>query len=99
MQTRVFTGVTADVLNRLAHGSDKKSDNSYVLDLEPGGFAGRLTRRTGLGEVVIRFDHNPERSELTVTILKKPVFLPTVALWAEMSYALENASQSASGKT
>lgn len=84
---RVFPGVTPQVLERLTQGDD----GSYLLDLEPDSISGRLTRRTALGDVVIRFDYSAERSEMTVTILKKPVFLPTVALWAEMSNALENA--------
>jgi hypothetical protein len=89
LNMRVFPSVTPEVLKRLARGDH----GSYVLDLEPGsGLGGRLTRHTGLGDVVIRFDYNVERSEMTVTILKKPVFLPTIALWAEISNALENAS-------
>ena len=88
---RVFSGVTSEVLGRLATGDD----GSYVLDLEPGSSGGRLTRRTSMGDVVIRFDHDAGRSELTVTILNKPAFMPAVALWAQMSYALENATGAA----
>lgn len=87
----MFRGITAEVLNRLREGDD----GSNVLDLESNGSGGRLTRRTPLGEVVIRFDHDAQRAELTVTVLKKPFFLPTIALWAEMSNALENASSAA----
>jgi hypothetical protein len=92
LNMRVFPSVTPEVLNRLARGDD----GSYVLDLEPGScLGGRLTRHTGLGDVVIRFDYNAERSEVTVTILKKPAFLPAIALWAEISNKLENASSEA----
>jgi hypothetical protein len=86
---RVFRGITPEILTRL---QQQKAGGGYVLDLEPGGSGGRLSGRTAFGEVVVRFDYNTARSELTVTILKKPAFMPSVALWAEMSNALETAA-------
>jgi hypothetical protein len=86
---RVFRHVTPEVLSRLGAGKE----DSYVADMEPGASGGRITIRTPLGEVVIRVDYQAEREEMTVTILKKPTFLPAVAFWAEMSLALDNASR------
>ena len=84
----VFSGVTAEVLGRLRH----EDDGAYVLELDPDRVGGVLIRRSGLGEVAVRFDHDRERAEITVTIVKKPMLLPTAVLLAEMSLALRRAS-------
>jgi len=84
----VFSGVTLEVLGRLAD----EDDGSYVLELDPDRIGGMLIRHTGLGDVVVRFDHDNERAKMVVTILKKPMLVPEAVLLAEMSLALRRAS-------
>ncbi len=69
-----------------------EDDGSYALPLDPDRIGGTLTKRTGMGEVVVRFDHDNARAEMTVTILKKPMMLPTPLLLAEFSLALRRAN-------
>ena len=83
----VFNGVTPEVLGRL-QGED---NGSYALELDPGRVSGTLKRRSGMGDVVVRFNHDSARAEMTVEIVKKPMLLPTPVLLAEMSLALRRA--------
>lgn len=84
----VFTGVTREVLDRL----QREDDGSYVLALDPGRISGTLKRRSGMGDIVVRFNHDSRRAEMTVEIVKKPMLLPTPVLLAEMSFALRRAT-------
>jgi len=86
--THVFSGVTLQVLDRL-RGED---DGSYVLELNPDRTGGTLTRRSGMGDVVVRFVHDNARAQMAVTIMKKPMLVPTPLLLAEMSAALRRAT-------
>lgn len=83
-----FSGVTSELLGRL----QQFDDGGYELQLDRDRIGGTLTRHTGLGDVVVRFDHDRERAEMTVTILKKPMLMPTPLLLAEMSLALRRAN-------
>ncbi len=84
----IFSGVTLEVLSRL----QAEDDGSYVLELDRNRIGGTLTRRSGLGDIIVRFDHDSQRREMAVTILKKPMLLPTPLLLAEMSLALRRAA-------
>ena len=84
----VFSSVTLEVLERLR----EQDDGNYQLALDPGRIGGTLTKHTGLGDVVLRFDHDNERAEMTVTIVNKPMLVPVPLLLAEMSLALRLAS-------
>ena len=84
----IFAGVTSETLGRLPQWDD----GSFELQLDRDRIGGTLTRRTGLGEVVVRFNHDNERAEMTVTIVKKPMLMPTPLLLAEMSLALRRAN-------
>ena len=84
----VFPGVTLEILSRLR----AEDDGSFRLHLDPGRIGGTLTRRSSVGDVVLRFDHDDQRAEMTVTIVKKPMFLPTPLLLAEMNLALRRAT-------
>ena len=77
----VFSGVTSEVLGRL----QQWDDGSYELQLDLDRIGGTLTRHTGLGDVVVRFDHDRERAEMTVRILKKPMLMLTPLLVARMA--------------
>ena len=69
-----------------------EDDGSYDLELDPDRIGGTLTRRSGMGVIVVRFVHDNARAEMAVTILKKPMLLPTPLLLAEMSLALRRAT-------
>jgi hypothetical protein len=87
-KTHVFPGITQHTLENLR----KQSDGNYLLQLDPDGAGGLLTTPTGMGDVVVRFDHNVERAELTVTIVKKPMLLSTAVILTETSEALRRAA-------
>ena len=87
-KTHIFSGVTMEVLNRMR----EEDSGDYTLELDPHRIAGTVNKPTPLGHVVVRFDHDNQRSEMTVTILKKPMLLPTAVLWAGVSHALRRAS-------
>ena len=50
----VFSGVTAETLGRLPQWDD----GSFELQLDWDRIGGTLIRHTGLGDVVVRFDHD-----------------------------------------
>jgi hypothetical protein len=97
-KTHVFPGVTLQALTSLRDQAalPGQAGGNYALQLDPDGVGGLLTTHTGMGDVVVRFSHNDERAELTVTIVKKPMFLPAAAIFAGTSQVLRNAASQAS---
>jgi hypothetical protein len=83
-----FTGVTPDLLARLA----RARRGPIQLDFNADGRTGTASGKLPLGLVEIGFSYASERSELTLTVLRKPMFVPTPILWAEFSLALREAS-------
>lgn len=83
-KTRVFTGVTFERLSRM----QEEDRGDYALALEPGRIGGTVHKPTPLGVVVVRFAHDIQRAEMTVTILKKPVLVPAEVVWVGVSRAL-----------
>jgi hypothetical protein len=92
-KTHVFSGVTLDALKGLRGQAGGKN---YSLELDPDGVGGLFTMRAGMSDVVVRFSHNNERSELTLTIVKKPMLLPAAMIWAGTSQVLRLAADQAS---
>ena len=83
-RTQVFSGITIAGLSRLR----EEDSDDYDLDLDPGRVGGTVNKSTPFGDVVVRFDHDSQRAEMTVTIVKKPALLPSALLWAGVSRAL-----------
>lgn len=97
-KTRVFPGVTLAALMSLNDQSSigGETGGGYKLALDADGVGGLLTLNVGVGDVIVRFSHNSDRNELTVTIVKKPMLLPTAAIWAGTSQVLRQAAERAS---
>ncbi len=91
-KTHVFPGVTRQALTSLQN----QAGGNYALELDPDGAGGLLTTRTGMGDVVVRFSHDSERAELTLTIVKKPMLLPAAMILEGTSQALRKAAGQAS---
>ena len=93
-KTHVFSGVTLEALLSLRDqsGLASQAGGNYAVELDPDGVGGLFKIDIGMGDVVVRFSHNSEHAELTLTIVKKPIFLPAAAIWAGTSQVLRNAS-------
>jgi hypothetical protein len=76
--TRNFPGVTAAVLTRMKELGP--AEYGVVFD-PPDGSTGTATSPTPFGNCVIEFVHDRARSELTLTLVKKPWLLPEGMLW------------------
>jgi hypothetical protein len=76
--TRSFPDVTSAVLTRVKELGLAKY--GVVFD-PPDGLSGTATSRTPLGQCVIEFVLDGARSELTLTLVKKPWLLPEGMLW------------------
>lgn len=87
-RTHIFSGVSLELLRRM-HEDDSAD---YALKLDPDRKGGTVNKPTPLGDVVVRFEHDMLRADMTVTILKKPMLLPAAVLWAGVSHALRRAS-------
>ena len=87
-RTHIFSDITFELLGRL----EVEDGADYVLKLDPDRMGGTVSKPTPLGDVVVRFEHDNLRAEMTVTILKKPLLLPAAVLWAGVSQALHRAS-------
>jgi hypothetical protein len=91
-KTHVFSGVTLQALTALRD----QPGGDYGLVFDPQGFGGMLTIHTPMGDVVVRFNHDDERAELTLTIVKKPMLLPTSVIFNQTSQVLRHAANLAS---
>ncbi len=87
-RTHVFSGVTLEVLNRMR----EEDSGDYALELNADRTGGTVNKTSPFGDVVVRFEHDNQRAEMTVTILHKPLLLPAAVLWAGVSHALRRAS-------
>jgi hypothetical protein len=94
-KTHVFPGVTLEALASLRDQAGGNGGGNYALKLDPNSAAGLLTTHTPMGDVVVRFSHNSERNELTLTIVKKPMLLPTAAIITGTSQVLRHAANQA----
>jgi hypothetical protein len=94
-KTHVFPSVSLQTLISLR---DQPGGN-YALQFDPGGFRGLLTIHTPMGDVVVRFSHDNERAELALTIVKKPMLLPTAVIFEQTSQVLRNAASQAIGQS
>jgi hypothetical protein len=93
--THVYPGITLETVNSLR---GQAGGGNLTLNLDPDGTGGLLTIPVPVGDVVLRFDHNKERSELTLTIVKKPIFLSAALIFQQASHILNQAaSHAASG--
>ena len=88
MSSQIFNDVTLDMLERIAARVDVAG---VAFRIDEDQRSGTAAGNTPLGEVELRFDLAAERAELSVTILRKPPFLPAGMLWSEFSRAIERA--------
>jgi hypothetical protein len=84
--TRIFSGVTAEILSRMKEFG--RAEHGIVYD-PPEGPSSTATSQTPLGECVIEFVHDAAKAELTLTLVKKPWLLPEGLLWNGFSETLE----------
>jgi hypothetical protein len=83
----VFHGITLAALVRM----HAEGGSDHVVELDPDQSGGTVRRPTPLGEVTVRFAHDREREEMTVTIVSKPKLLPDKVLWAGVALVLQRA--------
>jgi len=83
---RTFSGVTVDILTRMKEFG--RAQYNIVYDPAEGPVS-TATSQTPLGECVIEFAHDAAKSELTLTLVKKPWLLPEGLLWNGFSETLE----------
>ena len=84
--SRTFSGVTVDILTRMKEFG--RAQYNIVYDPADGPVS-TATSQTPLGECVIEFAHDAAKSELTLTLVKKPWLLPEGVLWNGFSETLE----------
>ena len=84
--SRTFSGVTVDILTRMKEFG--RAQYNIVYDPAEGPVS-TATSQTPLGECVIEFAHDAAKSELTLTLVKKPWLLPEGVLWNGFSETLE----------
>ena len=84
--SRTFSGVTVDILTRMKEFG--RAQYNIVYDPAEGPVS-TATSQTPLGECVIEFAHDAAKSELTLTLVKKPWLLPEGLLWNGFSETLE----------
>ena len=84
--SRTFSGVTLEILSRMKEFG--RAEYAIVYD-PPEGPVSTATSQTPLGECTIEFAHDAEKSELTLTLVKKPWLLPEGLLWNGFSETLE----------
>ena len=90
--SRTFSGVNADALSRIKGFG--RAEYSVVFD-PPEGPRSTATSQTPFGECVVEFVHDSARSELTLTIVKKPWLVPEGLLWGGFVAALERCREQA----
>ena len=84
--TRTFSNVTVEILSRMKEFGRAE----YGIVYNPAeGPVSTATSQTPLGECVIEFVHDPAKSELTLTLVKKPWLLPEGLLRNGFSETLE----------
>lgn len=88
MSSQTFSDVTLDLLERIAARDDVAG---AAIQIDANRRSGTAAGTTPLGEVELRFELAAERAELSVTILRKPPFLPAPLLWSEFSRVIERA--------
>lgn len=95
--THVFSGVTPQAITSLRDQAGKQSQPgmSYALELDPDGVGGLLTMHTPMGDVVVHFSYNNGLSELTLTIVKKPMLVPARMIVEGTSQVLRQAAAQA----
>ena len=84
--SRIFSGVTVEVLTRMKEFG--RAEYDIVYD-PPEGPVSTATSQTPLGECIIEFAHDAAKAELTLTLVKKPWLLPEELLWNGFSETLE----------
>jgi len=85
--SRAFPGVTPAILGRMKELG--RAEYGIVYD-PPDGPVGTATSQTPLGECVIEFAHDAAKSELTLTLVKKPWLLPEDVLWSGFIATLDH---------
>ena len=73
LNSRTFSGVTADILSRMKEIG--RAEYGVVYD-PPEGPISIATSQTPLGECVVEFVHDPAKAELTLTVVNKPWLPP-----------------------
>ncbi len=94
-RTRTFSGVTAEILIRMKELG--RSEYGIVYDC-PKGATGIATSQTALGECVIEFVHDREKSELALALLKSPPLLPEGLLWSGFADTLDRCREPPPGR-
>jgi hypothetical protein len=83
---RTFSGISMEIVGRMKEYG--RSQYGIVFD-PPEGPRSTATSQTPLGDCVIEFAYDEERSELTLTLIRKPWLLPESLLWNSFVETLE----------
>jgi hypothetical protein len=84
--SRTFVSVTAALVHRI---KQEARDKHGVLFDPPEGTQGTATGRTPFGELIVHFVHDSSQAALVMTLVKKPMVLPSALMWSAFSAELE----------
>jgi hypothetical protein len=84
--SRIFASVTADLVHRIKQ--DARDKHGVLFDTAEGT-AGTATGRTPFGDLIVHFVHDSAQAALAMTLVKKPMVLPSALLWKAFDAELE----------
>ena len=76
--TKTYGNVTPGLFACVKAKSSKEHGTTYE---PPDSNKGTSTTQSIVGKVVLDYELNPETSELTYTLVEKPVLAPEYAIW------------------
>ena len=85
-KSRTFASVTVEVVHRIKQEAREKHG---VLFDPPEGTTGTATGRTPFGDLIVYFVHDSVEAALMMTLVKKPMVLPSALLWKAFDAELE----------
>ncbi|ALQ08760.1 hypothetical protein WNY97_15695 [Pseudoalteromonas fuliginea] len=84
---RTFGGVTQAVWSCVKRTSEQEHSTVY----EPAdALQGTATTDSVVGKVVLGFNYMPDKESIQYTIIKKPMLVPTSAIWDGIQESIEH---------
>ncbi len=84
--SRTYPSVTADLVHRIKQEAREK--HGVAFD-PPEGTQGTATGRTPFGDLIVHFAHDSSQAALVMTLVRKPMVLPSALMWSAFAAELE----------